>query len=259
MRASRSMLRLTLDYAICEKLCIPVQARAELTIKAGGTAALRDRRGRKDRAAAAPLGADAPLSLKAMHARRRRQAARACWSISRHRPALRSTVFAEGPTPDWALPVPGQGRRRARRAAALCLRARRPAARRQRQGRRTEGDRGRRRPRRSRPPSGSTNAARCAYFAAICSNGPAAADNTSSGEDYHMTIKVGDTLPSTHIPRHDRGRPEAENHRRGVQGQEGGAVRGAGRLHADLHARTICRASSRMPRPSRPRASTRSR
>ena len=57
-----------------------------------------------------------------------------------------------------------------------------------------------------------------------------------------MAIKVGDKLPSGNVLRMTARRPEAEDHRRGVQGQEGGAVRGARRLHADLLERT-CRAS----------------
>ena len=65
--AKPAILRLTLDYAICEKVCIPVQARSELTIKAGATAGSEIAEAQKTVPRAQPLGADAALSLKAIH------------------------------------------------------------------------------------------------------------------------------------------------------------------------------------------------
>ena len=53
-------------------------------------------------------------------------------------------------------------------------------------------------------------------------------------EDCDMTIKVGDRLPNATFTVMTAGWAEAEDHRRGLQGQEGRAVRRAGRLHADL-------------------------
>ena len=70
---------------------------------------------------------------------------RASSSTLRHQPALTVDLFAEGPTPEWALPVPNRDRRGRIGPAALHLRARRRAARRQLSGRPRDPDGGRRR------------------------------------------------------------------------------------------------------------------
>lgn len=103
--AKPAILRLTLDYAICEKVCIPVQARSELTIKAGATAGSEIAEAQKTVPRAQPLGADAALSLKAIHRDNAAKPARVLLDIAA--PAGRPlAVFAEGPSADWALPVP---------------------------------------------------------------------------------------------------------------------------------------------------------
>ena len=62
------MLRVKVDYAICEKLCVPAEGRGELTVPAAGTS--------QDRALAAAagkipkpraLGEGAPLAIKSVH------------------------------------------------------------------------------------------------------------------------------------------------------------------------------------------------
>ena len=99
------VLRLALDYAICEKVCIPVQAKAELAIKAGAPAEPAIAAADKKVPHAQPLGADAPLSVKAF--RRDDSAKPAKILVDSAAPAGKPlAVFAEGPTPDWALPVP---------------------------------------------------------------------------------------------------------------------------------------------------------
>jgi DsbC/DsbD-like thiol-disulfide interchange protein len=99
------ILRLTMDYAICEKVCIPVQARGELTIKAGATAGSDIAKAEKAVPRPQLLGADAPLSLKAIHRDNAAKPARVLLDIAAPdgRPLA---VFAEGPSADWALPVP---------------------------------------------------------------------------------------------------------------------------------------------------------
>lgn len=99
------VLRLVLDYAICEKVCIPVHAKAELTIKAGGTAEAAIAAAEKTVPRALPLGTDAALSVKAVRHDDSVKPARVLVDIAApgSDPAV---VFAEGPTPDWALPVP---------------------------------------------------------------------------------------------------------------------------------------------------------
>ena len=99
------VLRLAIDYAICEKVCIPVQAKAELTIKSGGASEPAIVAAEKTVPRAQPLGADAPLSIKATH---RDDATKpAMVFVDLAAPAgIPVAVFAEGPSQDWALPVP---------------------------------------------------------------------------------------------------------------------------------------------------------
>ena len=99
------VLRLVLDYAICEKVCIPVQAKAELAIKGGGKADAAITAAEKTVPRTQPLGADAALSIKAFQRDDSKKPARVLVDIAA--PADRPvSVFAEGPSPDWALPVP---------------------------------------------------------------------------------------------------------------------------------------------------------
>ncbi len=99
------VLRLTLDYAICEKVCIPVQAKGELTIKGGATQGSEIAKAEQTVPRAQPLGADAPLSVKAVHRDNSAKPARVLVDIAAP-DGSPVAVFAEGPTADWALPVP---------------------------------------------------------------------------------------------------------------------------------------------------------
>jgi DsbC/DsbD-like thiol-disulfide interchange protein len=108
-------LRLTLEYAICEKLCIPASGSATLTVPTPSSfdRALAAAAGHVPREAA--LGGDGPLAVRSV----------------RHEPGTSRVVvevaapdgapldlFVEGPTEDWALPLPepvadvASGRRR---------------------------------------------------------------------------------------------------------------------------------------------------
>jgi DsbC/DsbD-like thiol-disulfide interchange protein len=98
-------LRLSLDYAICEKVCIPVHAKAELKIKSGGTAESALTAAEKTVPRMVPFGADAAFSVKAFRRDDAAKPARVLVDIAA--PAGSPlAVFAEGPTADWALPVP---------------------------------------------------------------------------------------------------------------------------------------------------------
>lgn len=99
------VLRLAMDYAICEKVCIPVQAKAELKIKGGGTAEPAIVAAERSVPKAQPLGADAPLSIKAVRRDNTGKPARVVVDIAAPQ-GVPVAVFAEGPTQDWALPVP---------------------------------------------------------------------------------------------------------------------------------------------------------
>jgi DsbC/DsbD-like thiol-disulfide interchange protein len=103
------MLRLKLDYAVCEKLCVPAEGQAELTL------ASKDSAGKDALANAAltaavarvpkqvALGAAAPLAIRAV--KQERDAKRVIVDVAA--PAgVPLALFAEGPTAEWALPVP---------------------------------------------------------------------------------------------------------------------------------------------------------
>jgi len=100
------VLRVKLDYAVCEKLCVPAQGRGELVLD--GRRSELD--GALDAAEAAvpkraTLGANAPLAVRAV----RREAGGAHPRIVVDVAAPQAApldLFVEGPTPDWALPVP---------------------------------------------------------------------------------------------------------------------------------------------------------
>lgn len=99
------VLRLKLDYAICEKLCVPAQAQAELALGPGSAdteAAISDAEKRVPQQVA--LGAAAPLSIK----RVTREAGTPGKVIIDVAAAAGAKVelFAEGPASDWALPLP---------------------------------------------------------------------------------------------------------------------------------------------------------
>jgi DsbC/DsbD-like thiol-disulfide interchange protein len=105
-RAKPVMLRLKLDYAVCEKLCIPAEGKAELTLSAGVSsqdAALVAAEARVPKKVA--LGAAAPLAIKTV--RRENDGPRPRVVVDVTAPAGEAVaLFAEGPTPEWALPVP---------------------------------------------------------------------------------------------------------------------------------------------------------
>jgi DsbC/DsbD-like thiol-disulfide interchange protein len=99
-------LRLKLDYAICEKLCIPAQGQAELAITAGnadtnGVVAAAE----KKVPHATPLGANTPFSIKAFRRDDSTKPARVLIDVAAPGGAP-VVLFAEGPASDWALPIP---------------------------------------------------------------------------------------------------------------------------------------------------------
>lgn len=100
------LLRLRLDYAICEKLCVPAEAKAELALTRGAAsrdAALMSAEARVPRKVA--LGEGDTLAIRSV--RRELAAVRPRVVID---VAGRGVVdlFAEGPTAQWALPLPAK-------------------------------------------------------------------------------------------------------------------------------------------------------
>jgi DsbC/DsbD-like thiol-disulfide interchange protein len=99
-------LRLKADYAICDKICIPAEASAELVLDGGQSeldpslaafAAQVPKRAR--------LGDGAPLAVRAVRRDNSGDHPRVIVDVAApgNGPI---DLFAEGPTPDWALPVP---------------------------------------------------------------------------------------------------------------------------------------------------------
>ncbi len=99
------LLRLKLDYAICEKLCVPAQGQAELAIKSGGSFASVIAEAEKTVPQQRPLGAQAPLSIRAVSRDDSGKLPRVLVDVAAPAGA-KVELFAEGPSPDWALPVP---------------------------------------------------------------------------------------------------------------------------------------------------------
>jgi DsbC/DsbD-like thiol-disulfide interchange protein len=95
-------LALAIDYGVCEKICVPVDAKAELMLDGKPTAqdtriAAAEARVPKP----ATLAQDDALSVRAV----KREGSRVVVDVTS--PAGANVdLFAEGPTADWALPVP---------------------------------------------------------------------------------------------------------------------------------------------------------
>jgi DsbC/DsbD-like thiol-disulfide interchange protein len=99
-------LRLKLDYAVCETLCVPAEGKAELTLSGGASshdAALAAAEARLPHKAA--LGEGAALAIKSVRREGAGARARILVDVAAP-PAATIALFAEGPTPEWALPVP---------------------------------------------------------------------------------------------------------------------------------------------------------
>jgi DsbC/DsbD-like thiol-disulfide interchange protein len=98
-------LRLKLSYAVCEKLCVPAEAKAELALSRAATAhelALSVAEARVPK----PAVPDAAISVRAVA--RDASASRPRILVDVAAPAGPLDLFVEGPTPDWALPLPAK-------------------------------------------------------------------------------------------------------------------------------------------------------
>lgn len=99
------VLRLKLDYAVCEKLCVPAEARAELAlapVRSSLDAALAMAEARVPKKLA--MGEGQTLSVRS--ARREDGGSRPKVVVDVAATQGKVELFAEGPTPQWALPVP---------------------------------------------------------------------------------------------------------------------------------------------------------
>jgi DsbC/DsbD-like thiol-disulfide interchange protein len=99
-------LRLKLDYAVCEKLCVPAEAKAELNLIGGrasmeASLAAAELRVPKRRA----LGDGSTLAIHSVRREAGPTKPRVVVDVGAAAGAA-VELFAEGPTPQWALPVP---------------------------------------------------------------------------------------------------------------------------------------------------------
>jgi DsbC/DsbD-like thiol-disulfide interchange protein len=97
-------LRATIDYAVCAKLCVPVDANVELPFVSVASA--------EDSALAAALdtvpkpariGDPNPLMIRDV---KRKGESTVTVDVVTANPKDDVSLFVEGPTPDWALPIP---------------------------------------------------------------------------------------------------------------------------------------------------------
>jgi DsbC/DsbD-like thiol-disulfide interchange protein len=101
---SPATVRLKLDYAVCEKLCVPVEAELELTLdtpEPSHEPALRASEARVPRRAA--IAADGALAITAVH-REQGPKPRVIVDVKTREGDV--DLFAEGPGADWSLPLP---------------------------------------------------------------------------------------------------------------------------------------------------------
>jgi DsbC/DsbD-like thiol-disulfide interchange protein len=95
-------LRLTIDYAVCEKLCVPAQGKAELALKqTAGVHTDALMRAEASIPKPAVLGSGEALAIRAVQ----REAGKVIVDVAAPADAA-VELFAEGPSADWALPVP---------------------------------------------------------------------------------------------------------------------------------------------------------
>jgi DsbC/DsbD-like thiol-disulfide interchange protein len=99
------LLRLDLDYAICLNVCVPMDAKAELPLPGDGgqDAALAASEARVPKALA--LGEGDTLSIRAIRREDGGARPRIVVDVAAP-PGAKLELFAEGPTPAWALPIP---------------------------------------------------------------------------------------------------------------------------------------------------------
>jgi DsbC/DsbD-like thiol-disulfide interchange protein len=99
-------LRLRIDYGICEKICIPAEGKADLVLT-GASSTHANRLAQFEARVPRParLGGDGPLAIRT--AMRQDDAPLGRMVLDVAAPAgAKLELFAEGPSADWALPLP---------------------------------------------------------------------------------------------------------------------------------------------------------
>lgn len=94
-------LRLKLEYAVCEKVCIPAEGRAELSFGAGKSAQEASLASAEARVPKQVSAAELDLSVRRVNA-----APKPLVAVDFKAPPGKIEIFAEGPNAEWALPIP---------------------------------------------------------------------------------------------------------------------------------------------------------
>ena len=95
-------LRLKVGYAVCEKLCVPAEGRAELMLGSGNSAHNSELSAAEGRVPEQVTASQAGLT-----ARRINTGTKPLVAVDLPAPAGQTVdLFVEGPTPRWALPIP---------------------------------------------------------------------------------------------------------------------------------------------------------
>jgi DsbC/DsbD-like thiol-disulfide interchange protein len=95
-------LRLKIDYAVCEKLCVPAEGRAELVLGFGESSHVSELAAAEGRVPMQVTAAQAGLT-----ARRVNSGLKPLVTVDLGVPTNQTVeLFVEGPTPQWALPIP---------------------------------------------------------------------------------------------------------------------------------------------------------
>jgi DsbC/DsbD-like thiol-disulfide interchange protein len=95
-------LHMKIDYAVCEKLCVPAEGAAELTLGPGASSRNADLLAAEGRVPKTVPAAQIGLTAKRINA-----APKPLVAVDLAAPAGQAVeLFVEGPTPEWALPIP---------------------------------------------------------------------------------------------------------------------------------------------------------
>jgi DsbC/DsbD-like thiol-disulfide interchange protein len=103
-RAAPARITLDLDYAICEKLCVPANARAELALT-GAARRYQDILARAEAAVPRPVRIGDAGAISIQSVSRNGADGRVIVDVAAENPV---ELFAEGPAPEWALPLPSK-------------------------------------------------------------------------------------------------------------------------------------------------------
>jgi DsbC/DsbD-like thiol-disulfide interchange protein len=100
-------LRLKVEYAICEKLCVPAEGSVELPLAAGETSSSNEALATAEARVPKPasLGENAPLAVRSVQEEPGSRFTRVIVDVAAPE-GEPVDLFAEGPSPEWALPVP---------------------------------------------------------------------------------------------------------------------------------------------------------